>query len=56
MSEKEDVKIYKPKGRVIPLYETNPAVNNYTDGDGRVYNRSVENVIQAKKETDANKK
>ncbi len=57
MSEKEeDLKIYKPKGKVLPLYETNPIVDNYTAENGRVYNRSEKNAVQAKKEVDANEK
>ncbi len=56
MPKKDDVKIYRPKGKIIPQYETNPIVDNYTAENGRVYNRSEENIIQAKEEVDANKK
>lgn len=57
MSRKEKLKIYKPKGRIAPAYETNPIVDNVTNPKNeRVYNRSVENVILAKEEVDANKK
>ncbi len=56
MPKKDKTKIYRPKSGVVPTYETYPVTDNYTDENGRVYNRSVENVIQAKEETDANKK
>lgn len=56
MSKKEHLKIYKPKGKIVPQYETNPIVDNYTADNGRVYNRSEQNIIQAKEEVDANKK
>ena len=56
MSKKEHLKIYKPRGKVISQYETNPIVDNYTADNERVYNRSVENIIQAKREVDANEK
>lgn len=56
MSE-EKLRIYKPRGKVIPQYETNPIVDNVTNPKNeRVYNRSEENVILAKKEVDDNKK
>ena len=60
MSKRKDnndkVKIYKPKGNVTPMWETNVITDNYTDGRGRVYNRSEENVLLAKKEVDDNAK
>ncbi len=57
MSEKDGVKIYKPKGKLSPVYQTNTIVDNVTDPKNeRVYNRSVENVILSKEEVDANKK
>ncbi len=56
MSE-EKLRIYKPRGKVIPQYETNPIVDNVTNPKNeRVYNRSEENVILAKEEVDDNKK
>lgn len=54
--KKETLKIYKPRGHFDPQFETNPIVDNYTSDDGRVYNSSVENIIQAKEEVDANEK
>lgn len=58
MSENEEkLRIYKPHGKITPLYETNTVTDNVTNPkNGRVYNRSIENVILAKEETDANKK
>lgn len=60
MSKRKDnndkVKIYKPKGNVTPMWETNVITDNYTDTRGRVYNRSEENVLLAKKEVDDNAK
>lgn len=56
MSKKEHLKIYKPRGKLDPQFEINPIVDNYTADNERVYNRSVENIIQAKKEVDANEK
>ncbi len=57
MKQNEELKIYKPRGRVIPLYEEYPATDNVTNPkNGRVYNRSIENVVLSKEETDANKK
>ena len=52
----DKVKIYKPKGNVTPMWETNVITDNYTDARGRVYNRSEENVLLAKKEVDDNEK
>ncbi len=56
MQNKEKVKIYRPKKGIIPEFITNTITDNYTASNGRVYNRSVENVILAKEEVDANKK
>ncbi len=59
MPEKDNTKIYNPKKspKTSPLYQTNPIVDNVTDPKNeRVYNRSIENVILAKEEVDANKK
>ncbi|MCC8196207.1 MAG: hypothetical protein LIO49_05315 [Ruminococcus sp.] len=52
----ENVRIYRPKGEVIPAFEENTIVDNYTDENGRVYNRSEENILLARDEVDANKK
>ena len=56
MSKKEHLKIYRPKGKIEPQYQTNPIVDNYTADNGRVYNRSELNAEQAKREVDANEK
>lgn len=57
MSKKEHLKIYKPKGKVIPVFETNTITDNVTNPKNeRVYNRSIENVVLSKKEVDANEK
>ncbi len=55
-SRKEKVKIYKPKNQVDPVFRTNVIVDNYTDDNGRVYNRSEENILLSKKEVDENHK
>lgn len=53
----KDVKIYKPHGKVIPLFKENPITDNVTNPrNERVYNRSEENVILSKEEVDANEK
>ncbi len=52
----ENVRIYRPKGDIIPVFEENTIVDNYTDENGRVYNRSEENILLARDEVDANKK
>ncbi len=52
----EEVKIYKPQPNVISAYKTYTVTDNYTASNGRVYNRSEENVILSKEETDANHK
>lgn len=52
----ENIRIYKPKGEVIPVFKENTIVDNYTDENGRVYNRSEENILLARDEVDANKK
>lgn len=52
----DEVKIYRPKNRVIPVFKENVIVDNYTDSDGNVKNRSEENVILSKREVDANHK
>ena len=44
-SRKEKVKIYKPKNEVEPVFKTNVIVDNFTDDNGRVYNRSEENIL-----------
>ncbi len=56
MQRKDKVKIYKPKGEVIPVFKENTIVDNYTAENGRVYNRSEENILLARDEVDANKK
>lgn len=55
-SRKEKVKIYKPKNAVDPVFKTNVIVDNFTDDNGRVYNRSEENILLSKKEVDENHK
>ena len=55
-SRKEKVKIYKPKNAVDPVFRTNVIVDNFTDDNGRVYNRSEENILLSKKEVDENHK
>ncbi len=55
-SRKEKVKIYKPKNEVEPVFKTNVIVDNFTDDNGRVYNRSEENILLSKKEVDENHK
>ncbi|MCD7784585.1 MAG: hypothetical protein LUH18_03245 [Oscillospiraceae bacterium] len=52
----DKVRIYRPKGEVIPVFKENTIVDNYTDENGRVYNRSEENILLARDEVDANKK
>ncbi len=52
----EEVKIYKPQPSIIPVYKTYTVTDNYTASNGRVYNKSEENVILSKEETDANHK
>ncbi len=45
------------KRDVVPVYETYTVTDNVTDPKNeRVYNRSIENVILSKKETDENEK
>lgn len=57
MKDSDDLKIYKPRGRVIPLYRECPITDNVTNPrNERVYNRSEENVELAKREVDMNKK
>lgn len=55
-SRKEKVKIYRPKNAVDPVFRTNVIVDNFTDDNGRVYNRSEENILLSKKEVDENHK
>lgn len=55
-SRKEKVKIYRPKNAVDPVFKTNVIVDNFTDDNGRVYNRSEENILLSKKEVDENHK
>ncbi|MCD7772336.1 MAG: hypothetical protein LUH23_09685 [Oscillospiraceae bacterium] len=52
----DKVRIYRPKGEVIPVFKENTIVDNYTAENGRVYNRSEENILLARDEVDANKK
>ena len=55
--KKDDkIRIYRPKNEVIPVFKENTIVDNYTDENGRVYNRSEENILLARDEVDANKK
>lgn len=56
MSEKDKVRIYRPKNKITSEWQTNVIVDNYTDDNGRVYNRSDENILLSKKEVDANHK
>lgn len=56
MSRKDKVKIYRPKNHIESVYKTNVIVDNYTSENGRVYNRSEENVLLSKKEVDENHK
>ncbi len=57
MDHNDDLRIYKPRGRVIPLYKECPITDNVTNPKNeRVYNRSEENVMLAKEEVDMNKK
>ena len=56
MPSKEKIKIYRPKSRIIPESVTSTVTDNYTASNGEVYNKSVDNVILSKKETDANHK
>lgn len=57
MENEENLKIYKPRGKVVPLFETNPITDNVTNPKNeRVYNRSEQNIILSKEEVDANKK
>ena len=55
-SRKEKVKIYNPKNEVEPVFKNNVIVDNFTDDNGRVYNRSEENILLSKKEVDENHK
>ncbi len=52
----EEIKIYEPKPGVISAFKGYPMTDNFTAPNGRVYNRSEENVILAKEEVDANHK
>ena len=57
MQDNEHLKIYKPRGKVIPLFKENTITDNVTNPKNeRVYNRSEENVILSKQEVDANEK
>ena len=57
MQDDDRVKIYKPRGKVIPLFKENTITDNVTNPrNERVYNRSEENVILSKEEVDANEK
>ncbi len=56
MSKKDKVKIYRPKNEIVSEWETNVIVDNFTDDNGRVYNRSEENILLSKKEVDDNHK
>lgn len=54
---KKQTKIRKPRGEVIPVYETNVITDNVTNPrNERVYNRSEENIELSKREVDANHK
>ncbi|HIV10804.1 MAG TPA: hypothetical protein IAD28_03805 [Candidatus Faeciplasma avium] len=55
-SKDEVVRIYRPRREIEPEYMTNVIVDNITTPEGRVYNRSEENVILSKKEVDSNHK
>ncbi len=56
MKKIEEIKIYRPKEKIVPEWQTNPIVDNYTAKDGRVYNKSDFNIEYAKKDVDANRK
>ncbi|MBQ8623662.1 MAG: hypothetical protein IJ424_04700 [Oscillospiraceae bacterium] len=56
MKKIEEVKIYRPKEKIIPEFKTNTLVDNYTAEDGNVYSKYDESVMLAKKEVDANHK
>lgn len=56
MKKVEEIKIYRPKEKIIPEWQTNPIVDNYTAKDGNVYNKYDENIELAKAEVDANHK
>ncbi len=55
-SKDEVVRIYRPRREIEPEYMTNVIVDNITTPEGRVYNRSEENVILSKNEVDSNHK
>lgn len=55
-SKDEVVRIYRPRREIEPEYMTNVIVDNITTPEGRVYNRSEENVVLSKKEVDSNHK
>lgn len=55
-SKDEVVRIYRPRREIEPEYMTNVIVDNITTPEGRVYNRSEENVLLSKKEVDSNHK
>ena len=52
----EEVKIYRPKEKIIPEYQTNTLVDNYTASDGNVYAKYDQSIMLAKKEVDENRK
>ncbi len=51
----DGTKVYKPHD-VISMGQTYIITDNYTAENGRVYNRSDENAVMARKWVDANKK
>ena len=55
-SKDEVVRIYRPRREIEPEYMTNVIVDNITTPEGRVYNRSEENVILSKNEVDSTHK
>ncbi|MBP1572498.1 MAG: hypothetical protein J6A55_01690 [Oscillospiraceae bacterium] len=52
----DGTKIYRPRHIAAPEGETNIITDNYTANNGRVYNVSEENIIDAKVRVDENKK
>lgn len=56
MKKVEEIKIYRPKEKIVPEYQTNTLVDNYTANDGNVYNKYDDSVELAKREVDANRK
>lgn len=52
----DGTKVYRPKRISAPEGITNIITDNYTAENGRVYNVSEENIIDAKVRVDENKK